>query len=247
MPISVTVEGAIATLMIDRPEKRNALDLVCFRDIEAAIERTANSDVRVVVVKAAKSPAFCAGADIGDLHNISAETAAERATYRREVLQQFSELPIPSVAIIDGYALGGGVEFAIACTFRLATVRSQFSFPEIQLGYLPGAGGTQRLPRLIGQTRTLDLMLSGRLVGAEEALRIGLIDRLIEDPAEDARQFVTKLAARSSSAVRAIIAAVRRSELPIKDGLAEEGRFLELLNSTPETNAQVSAFLGKTR
>lgn len=247
MSVLMTMDGGgIATLLIDRPEKRNALDLASFGDLNAAIDRISKSDLRAVVVRAAKSPAFCAGADIADLNNISAQTASERATYRRNTFQRFSELAIPTVAIVDGYALGGGVEFAASCTFRLATVKSQFSFPEIHLGYLPGAGGTQRLPRLIGQTRTLDLMLTGRTVGAEEALRIGLIDRLIDDSQEDARLFVRELASRSSNAVRAIVASVRCSgQLSLEKGLEEEGRFLAALNNSPEVNARVSAFLNK--
>ena len=247
MPIDVVINGAVATLTINRPDKRNALDLACFANLSDVIERAATGDLRAIIVTAAKSPAFCAGADIGDLHGISAETATERADYRRGVFQKFSELPIPSVAVIDGYALGGGVELAMSCTFRLATLRAHFAFPEIDLGYLPGAGGTQRLPRLIGQACALDLMLTGRAVGPEEALRIGLIDRIIADPEEDTRRFVESLASKSSDAVRAILAAVRCSELPLDEGLAEEGRFLAMLNQSPGAKMRISGFLKKSR
>jgi enoyl-CoA hydratase len=247
MPVSMTIDGAVATLMIDRPQKRNALDLACFADLTAAIERVMQGDIRVMAVKATASPAFCAGVDIAELQGISVELASERATYRRAVFQSLSELPIPTIAVVDGYALGGGAELAMACTFRLATTRAKFAFPEIDLGYLPGAGGTQRLPRLVGQTRALDLMLTGRALGSDEALRIGLIDRIVKNPDDDAHEFAATLSSRSGPAVSAIIASVRSSELPLRDGLAEEGRFLALLNKSPEAAARVSAFLNKTK
>jgi enoyl-CoA hydratase len=246
MALTLEINGALGVILIDRPEKLNALDLVSFRELESLTARfEPERGLRGLIVASASPRAFCAGADISDLTDIDAVEATARAKYRREVLQKFSELPIPSIAVIDGLAMGGGVELALACSFRLATARASFSFPEIKLGLLPGAGGTQRVPRLIGQSRALDLMLTGRRIDASEALQMGLINRIVSDPMADAKVFAAQWLEYSAAAIQGVLAAVRSSALPIDAGLIAEGHQLETLNSGPDALEGVAAFLEK--
>ncbi|MGX5831801.1 enoyl-CoA hydratase/isomerase family protein [Mesorhizobium sp. 43Arga] len=246
MPVNFNVDGFIGTVLIDRQNRLNALDLDAFHTIEKAVE-TANSDksIRGLIFMAAGDRAFSAGADINDLTGLGPEEASKRATYRRFVLQGLSEAKVPSVAVVDGLAMGGGVELAMACTFRLATERATFSFPEIKLGLLPGAGATQRLPRLVGTPRALEMMLTARPVTAEEAVRIGLIDRIVRDPVAEPRAFVEQWIPFSRSAIAGIMAAARHAELPIREGLVKEGEELALLNMSPDGLEGVAAFLEK--
>ena len=247
MSVTWTVEDAVATVEIDREEKLNALDLDAFRSIESILDALdGDAAVRALIVRSAGTRAFSAGADIADLDGIDAQEASRRATYRRGVFQKLYESRVPSVAFIDGLALGGGVELALACSFRLATPRATLAFPEIDLGLLPGAGGTQRLPKLIGEARALEMMLTGRRVAAEEALRIGLIDRIVET-AQDARQFARQWCGHSAEAVAAIKRAIGNAHLPLDQGLRFEGEQLALLNGTGDSRARIEAFLASRR
>jgi enoyl-CoA hydratase len=246
MSVSLSVEDALGIVLIDRQDKLNALDLISFQEIERIMDIVRRDDkVGGLIFTAAGTRAFSAGADIADLKDIGADEAPKRATYRRGVFQELSELPIPTVAVVDGLAMGGGVELALACTFRLATARSSFSFPEIRLGLLPGAGGTQRLPRLIGEVRALEMMLTARRINADEALRIGLVDRIVENPLEDAKNFASQWTQFSRAAVREILAAIQCSELPIREGLEMEGEHLSFLNTSADAAEGIAAFFEK--
>lgn len=246
MALTVERSEAIVEIRLDRPGKRNALDLECFGILdrtvgEIALDRT----VRAVLVTASPAGVFCAGADIADLDGIDDAEAVRRADYRRQVLQRFSQLPVPSVAVVTGPALGGGAELALAATFRLVTADAGFAFPEIGLGMLPGAGGTQRLPRLVGEARAMDLILSGRRVDAREAVAIGLADRLVETPAEEARAFVDRWIGQPYEAVAAILAAVRAAHGSLQPGLDREGAELAGLVSCDAAKQRVAAFLSR--
>jgi enoyl-CoA hydratase len=246
MALRGDIEGALGVIFIDRPEKLNALDLSSFRDLESLAARFENErGLRGLIVASASPRAFCAGADISDLADIDTAEADARARYRRDVLNRFSKLPFPSIAVIDGLAMGGGVELALSCSFRLATSRASFSFPEIRLGLLPGAGGTQRLPRLIGESRALDLMLTGRRIDASEALQMGLINRIVSDPMAEAKAFAAQWLELSAAAIQGLLAAVRACTLPIEPGLIEEGKQLARLSSGSDALEGVSAFLEK--
>ncbi|MBP1881743.1 enoyl-CoA hydratase [Ensifer mexicanus] len=235
-------------MTIDRAAKLNALDLETFRKIEEIVDK-ANDDraVRGLIFAAAPGRAFSAGADINDLTGLSPEEAGRRASYRRGVFQKIATADVPSIAVINGFAMGGGVELALACTFRFATRQATFSMPEINLGLLPGAGATQRLPRLIGMAKALEMMLTASKVAAEEALRCGLVDRIIEDVETEPLNFAVGWLPFSRSAIKGIIAAARGSELPMEEGLAREGEELAMLSASPDGIEGVAAFLEKRR
>lgn len=244
MSVLFGVKNSIGVVTIDRAAKLNALDLETFRRIEEIVDE-ANCDraIRGIIFAAAPGRAFSAGADINDLAGLSPKEAGDRATYRRGVFQRITTADVPSIAVIDGFAMGGGVELAMACTFRLATRRAVFSMPEVNLGLLPGAGATQRLPRLVGMAKALEMMLMACKLDAEEALRYGLINRIIEDVETEPMDFAARWLPFSRSAIKGIMAAARSSELPIDEGLAREGEELALLSASPDGVEGVAAFL----
>lgn len=246
MSVVFEIDRSIGVVTIDRQAKLNALDLATFEKIEVIVER-ANRDrsVRGLLFRAAPGKAFSAGADINDLAGLTPEEAGTRATYRRGVFQKLLEADVPSIAAIDGFAMGGGVELALACTFRTASPSAKFSFPEIRLGLLPGAGATQRLPRLIGMSKALNMMLTAKQISAAEALEWGLIDSIADDPYSAAMDLADQWAPYSRSAIRGVMAAARYSELPLLDGLAKEGEELASLSTSPDGIEGVSAFLEK--
>lgn len=246
MAVHFELKDSIGIVTLDRAGKLNALDIGTFRQIDEIVGR-ANEDrsCRGLIFAAAPGRAFSAGADINDLSGMTPEEATARASYRRGVFHNISVAKIPSIAVVDGFAMGGGVELALACTFRLATKSAEFSMPEINLGLLPGAGATQRLPRLVGLSRALDMMLTARRIGAEEALHIGLVDRIVQQPVDEALAFAALWVRFSRTAISGIITAVSSSELPLEDGLAKEGAELAKLSASPDGIEGVAAFLEK--
>ncbi len=181
--VSYQVRGGILYLTLDRPEARNALTPEMWRDISAAV-RYARQDaaVRVVIVNGAGDKALASGADIQELHD--REHLVQMDGTATNALRELEELDKPVICAINGYALGGGCELALACDIRIATRRSKFGQPEVSLGLIPGAGGTQRLVRLIGPGRAKELIFSGAILTAEQALTIGLINRVTDDSRE---------------------------------------------------------------
>jgi enoyl-CoA hydratase len=246
MSLELTIEDSVAYVVINRPDRLNALDLAAFRTLDGLIgEFNANPNVRAVVFRGAGNKAFSAGADITELVGITKAEAISQARFRQGVLQRLAEMAKPTIAVLDGYALGGGAELALACTFRIATRSAKIGLPEVKICQLPGAGGTQRLPRLIGVSRALDLMLTGRSVGAEEALAFGLVNRVVDDPLVGAKAFLAELLANSSQAIDAIQRAVRASILPLEVGLQCEADRLAELNLSEDAAEGKRAFLEK--
>jgi enoyl-CoA hydratase len=180
MAIHLTRIEELALVTLDRPEVLNALNFELLRDLAAALDQVAEGDGRALLVTGAGDRAFCAGADIKELMGRSLGAQRQGAAFGQAVFAKLDTLPIPSIALINGYAFGGGLELALACTFRLAARTARLGLPEIKLGLIPGYGGTQRLPRLIGEARALEIILTGRTVEAEEAERIGLVNRITE-------------------------------------------------------------------
>jgi enoyl-CoA hydratase len=246
MAIDLIVEGSLATVTLDRQHKLNALDLQSYAQLDEHLQSiTESAAVRAVIVRASGGRAFSAGADINDLRGIDPDEARKRATYRRNIFQKLSDLPIPSVAAVDGMAFGGGMELALACTFRIASPSSTFCFPEIKLGLLPAAGGTQRLPKLVGRTMALELMLTARKLSATEAHSIGLIDRIVDNPVQAASSLAQNWIGYSKPAITAILEAVRSSELCISDGLSAEGEQLSALVAGRDAAEGIAAFFEK--
>src|SRR4029077_6806144 len=166
MSIHLTRIDELALIRLDRPEVLNALNFELLRDLGAALAQVAASDAPALLVAGTGDRAFCAGADVKELMGRSLQATREGAALGQAIFAKLDTLPIPSIALINGYAFGGGLELALACTFRLAARNARLGFPEIKLGLIPGYGGTQRLPRLIGEARALELILTGRTLDA---------------------------------------------------------------------------------
>src|SRR5438046_4644362 len=180
MAIHLSHHDEIALITLDRPEALNALSFGQLHDLNRILDSIADSPARALLVSGAGDRAFSAGADIKELMGRSLVEQRAGALLGQSVLAKLDQLSMPSIALINGYAFGGGLELALACTFRLAVPTAKLGFPEIKLGLIPGYGGTQRLPRLVGEARATELILTGRTVDADEADRIGLVKRLVD-------------------------------------------------------------------
>src|ERR1700750_701951 len=173
-------KGAIAYVTLNRPKVLNALNQRTWQDLRAAFENARNdADVRGVILTGAGDKAFIAGADINELAQTTAVGAEGSSTFGQDVLTRCENLGKPVIAAVNGFALGRGCETAMACTIRIASENAKFGQPEVKLGVIPGGGGTQRLPRLVGRGRALQLILTGDLIDAHEALRIGLVNEVV--------------------------------------------------------------------
>lgn len=246
--LSVGAADGVATIMVDRPEKRNALNTLVRRELTAALDDLeSRDDVRVVVITGAGDRAFVAGADIGEF---AERTAIEQraAMEGRRVFTVLAEFPKPTIASINGYALGGGCELALACDLRIAGRSARLGQPEVNLGILPGGGGTQRLPRLVGTGRAMRLILTGELIDAQEAERIGLVDEVVDDDLlrDRTRELATSIARHSPIALKLIKQAVRAAaEMPLSAGLALERELFITAFSSEDRGEGVAAFLEK--
>src|SRR5260221_1504443 len=206
-------EGAVAYVTLNRPKVLNALNTPTWADLATAFhEARDDAEVRGVILTGAGDRAFIAGADIGELAHLGAFEAQESSRFGQGVLDLIENLGKPVIAAINGFALGGGCETAMACTLRLATPTAKFGQPEVKLGLVPGGGGTQRLPRLVGKGRALQLILSGATIGAEEAHRICLVNAVV--PAAEliarAEPTLAQIAANAPFAVRLAPGAVNK-------------------------------------
>ena len=197
------VEGGIAHVVLNRPEKRNAIDQAMIDDLHRAMDALeADESVRVMVLSGAGGKALAAGADIAQLRERRAREALQIINAR--LFQRVEDLPCPTIAAITGYALGGGCELAMSCDLRIAGRSAKLGQPEVALGIIPAAGGTQRLPRLVGLGRAKELIYTGRMVDAEEAERIGLVNRVVEDDQvlDAANEMAAQIAKQGGLAVR---------------------------------------------
>jgi enoyl-CoA hydratase/carnithine racemase len=233
-------------VVLDRPPA-NALGAPIIEGLSAVadtLER--DDDVKVAVISSALDGFFAAGADIKQMGALDAEAFADYRDALRAPVERLAVCGKPVLAAIDGMALGGGLELAMACTLRLATPASRVGLPEVRLGLIPGAGGTQRLPQLVGRGRALEIMLSGRQVPAEEAARIGLVDRLVEgDVVAEALAFAAQLARYPSSAMAAVIACVDAASLTPQAGMQVEGETVVEMLATGEAVEGIAAFLAR--
>jgi enoyl-CoA hydratase len=244
----VTTEDRVAFITINRPDRRNALSNTVRREIIDVLDALRDDDAaRVVVFTGAGDKAFVAGADITEF---AGRTPVEQraAMSGRPIYDEIAAYPKPVIAMINGFALGGGCELALSCDIRIAARSARFGQPEIRLGLIPGGGGTQRLPRLIGSGRALRLILSGELIDAIEAHRIGLVDELVDDDALRARtlELARTIAAHSPLTLRIAKAAVASAaEAPLTAGLAYERELFITAFGSEDRAEGVSAFLQK--
>ena len=238
-----------ALITIDRPDALNALNLAIIDELRALLAQVRASDARALFFTGRGDKAFSAGADVTELVGKSLRTHKLELEHGQNTFALRERLPMPSVAIINGYALGGGLELAMACTFRLATPNARMGLPEVKIGNVPGYGGTQRLPRLIGEARATELVLTGRMVGAEEAERIGLVNRVISGAALPAAMaFAREFSAHSLPVMaygREAVAAAWSSALA--DGMKIEADLASLAYGTDDGTEGLAAFLEKRK
>jgi enoyl-CoA hydratase len=244
-------EAAIATVTVNRPRVLNALDTQTIDDLRrAALELKRDDQVRAVIVTGSGEKAFIAGADIDQLARLGPDQAKAYALAGQHVFDLLENLGKPVIAAINGFALGGGCELAMACTFRLAADTARLGQPEIKLGLMPGFAGTQRLARLVGKGRALDIVLTGRMVDADEAFRIGLVHRVVP-PATlmtEARTLAASLAELAPVAMRYAMEAINRGmEMAFPEAAFLEATLFGLLFSTDDAREGTRAFLDKRK
>ena len=249
MTVHLARRETVAILTLDRQAVLNALSFAMLREIGEAIDQVAQSDARALIVTGAGTKAFCAGADIKELRGRSLLEQKRGAELGQSVFAKLDALPLPSIAVINGHAFGGGLELAMACTFRLAARQAKMGLPEIKLGLIPGYGGTQRLPRLVGEARAFEIIATGRTVDAEEAFRIGLVHRLIDgDPLEAGMAFAREITGFSLSTLGFARAAVQRAaQLPLSEGLKVEAELSTLAYRTADAEEGMAAFVEKRK
>jgi enoyl-CoA hydratase len=246
--VLVDIADRIATVTINRPDKLNALNkAVREQFVQALQELAGNDDVRVVVVRGAGDKAFVAGADIAEFKG---RTGVDQfhVTKAFGIFEAPEKLPKPIIAAVNGFALGGGCELAMACDIRIASDKAKLGQPEITLGILPGGGGTQRLPRLVGLGNAYKLLYTGQLVKADEALRMGLVDEVVphDQLHERVQELASEIAKKSPVALEFIKDAVRAStRMPLDEGVRFETTYFGLAFSSEDKEEGVKAFLEK--
>jgi enoyl-CoA hydratase len=241
------VEGNLATVTIDRPDALNALNHELILELGLALDLAeADLDVRALIVTGV-GRAFVAGADIENLQRLDDGFSGREASLAgQDLMNSLAALPFPTIAAINGYALGGGLELALAADLRVAAAGAKLGLPEVQLGLIPGYGGTQRLPRLIGLGRALDLILTGRHVGAEEALSLGLVNRVAEDALAGARELARACLDNAPIALGLAKEAVARGlDVTLPQGLEIEADLFGMVVTTEDMKEGTAAFLEK--
>ena len=242
-------KGAIAYVTLNRPRVLNALNQRTWENLRTAFEDARDdAAVRGVILTGAGDKAFIAGADISELAQVTAVEAEKSSSYGQDVLNLIENLGKPVIAAVNGFALGGGCETAMACTIRVAAENAKFGQPEVKLGVIPGGGGTQRLPRLVGKGRALQLILSGEMISAQEAYRIGLVNEVV--PAADlitrAEAILTQIFANAPIAVKYSLEAVHKGlETSQAEGLSLEASLFGLCAGTEDKKEGTQAFLQK--
>jgi enoyl-CoA hydratase len=244
-------DGAVATVTVNRPAVLNAMSLETLDELRRVMESLGRDGaVRVIVITGGGEKAFIAGADINELARQTPTGGREHAVKGQEVFDVIEQLGKPVIAAINGYALGGGCELAMACTLRVAADTAKLGQPEINLGLIPGYGGSQRLARLIGAGRALELLLTGQQITAQEAYRLGLVNRVVPaaDLKNEVRALAMLLASKPPIAMRYIIDAVNKGlQMSLAEGLRFEATLFGLVASTEDMREGTGAFLEKRK
>lgn len=250
MNVIYEVKENIAVITINRPEALNALNLSVLEELGQTIAKAeADSSVYVLIITGA-GKAFVAGADISQMKDLSAVEAKAFGEYGNNVFAKIEGLSKPVIAAINGYALGGGCELAMSCDIRLAGTKAKFGQPEVGLGITPGFGGTQRLPRIVGSSKAKELIFTAETIGADEALRIGLVSKVVPDEElmSAALEMANKIAKNAQIAVRQSKDAINKGiQTDIQTGLAFEAQAFGLCFSTEDQKDAMTAFVNKTK
>jgi enoyl-CoA hydratase len=247
--IGLQVDDAIGVVTVDRQNKLNALNADTVRELADAFRALHEDDaVRGVIVTGAGPKAFVAGADIGELSRMDPLAGIRVSREGQDAFRFLERMPKPVIAAVNGFALGGGLELALACHLRVASSNARFGLPEVKLGIIPGYGGTVRLPRLVGRARALELILTGDMIDAAEAHRIGLVNRVVEPGAlmAETMQLLRRITANGPVAVALALEAVDRAATSTtEDALILESNLFGLLASTADMREGMQAFLEK--
>lgn len=246
--LTFAVADRIATITVNRPDKLNALNDALMAELGLAMDEAVQRDDVGAVLLTGAGRAFVAGADIGQLSAQTAVQGKARAERGQRTFRKFEVSPKPTLAAVNGFALGGGCELAMACHLRVASDKAKFGQPEVKLGITPGYGGTQRLPRLVGKGRALELLLTGDMIDAAEAYRIGLVNRVVAADAliDTARAMLATMLAQGPLAIAACIEAVDRGlDMGLDDAIALEAAYFGLLSATSDSTEGMRAFLEK--
>ncbi|GGQ93136.1 enoyl-CoA hydratase-related protein [Deinococcus ruber] len=248
--VQIDQHGALAVLTVNRPNALNALNGETLSELAQVTDIVAeNAEIAALIITGGGERAFVAGADISELAQLEGVFAGrEMSLAGQDVMHGIATLPIPTIAAINGFALGGGLELALACDVRVASRTARLGLPEVTLGLLPGFGGTQRLSRLIGAGRALDLMLTGRQLPAEEALSMGLVNYVSDSPLEKAREVAEAMLKNAPIALSLVKEAVRRGlDTTLELGLEIEADLFGMTVATQDFREGTAAFLGKRR
>jgi len=239
----------VAYITVDRPKVLNALNMATMQELRQAFASVKDdAEVRVVILTGGGEKAFVAGADIGELSQHTPVSAKEYTHLGQAIIDAIENLGKPVIACVNGFALGGGCELAMSCTMRIASENAKFGQPEVKLGLIPGYGGTQRLPRLVGRGIAMQLVLTGEMISAQEAHRIGLVNEVV--PAAEliprAEAIAAKIIANAPRAVQYAMEAINRGlDLPLADGLFLEATLFGVVCATEDKNEGTKAFLEK--
>jgi len=247
--LKLEVADRIATITVNRPDKLNALNDATMLELGRAIDQVRSDDAVAGIILTGAGRAFVAGADISELRAKSPTEAYALARRGQDVFRRFETSPKPVIAAVNGFALGGGCELAMSCHIRIASESAKFGQPEVKLGVIPGYGGTQRLTRLIGRGRALQLLLTGEMIDASEAYRLGLVNRVVlaGEPVVDAsRAMLQQMLANAPLALAQCIDVVNRgADIPIEEALALEAAAFGRLAATADMREGTAAFLEK--
>lgn len=245
------ISERIALLTINRPEALNAVNQEVVVDLETAIQDCINdANVGVIILTGAGEKAFVAGADIKKMQSMDSGQALNFGTAGQKMTCTIENSPKPVIAAVNGFALGGGCEISLACHIRVASENARFSLPEVSLGLLPGWGGTQRLPRLIGEGRAIEMITTGGMISAAEALRMGLVNHVVPLTGllDKAREIGGNILRNGPNAIANALACIREGRgLPIKEGLAVEAERFSALFETAEAREGLTAFVEKRK
>ena len=248
-PVLVEVEGGVCWIRLNRPDKLNSMTLEMHDLIQKALDEVADDDsVGCVVITGVGERAFCAGADITNFPKLSPDGAKEFSEIGQKTVQKILSHPKPVIAAVNGYALGGGCELAAACDFRIASEKARFSQPEISLGLIPGWGGTQLLPSLVGPAKAKELIMTGAMVKAPEALQMGLVNEVVEpDKLEEAVGALAQTLVGGPSIALGMAKKLVNDSASLTEGLSAEAEAFSELFATEDMREGVTAFLEKRK
>jgi enoyl-CoA hydratase len=247
--LTLKIDDEIALLTISRPEKLNALNRQTLEDLNRALDEIEQSQhCRAIILTGAGEKAFVAGADISEIAALDQKAGQEYAQFGQKIFSRIEHGSVPAIAAVNGYALGGGCELALACHLRFASETARFGQPEVNLGVIPGFGGTQRLPRLVGKSRALELCMSGKIIDAQEAKRIGLVDRIVPGPEliNEAEQFMRLIVSKAPLAVNYVINSINEGlNTSLQEALQIEASYFGKSCATKDKTEGTTAFLAK--